>query len=102
MKTLTFGQMPTEQQFHRAFGKQCNVHAMFSIILSDEDYRMFESVGLPFIRSCDEESLYGLVEHLAAIADGQNTHGEPWSDGEMEWAGSFASAIMYSLGFDWV
>lgn len=104
MIRLTFGTLPTFDEFEPAFYRAASIpQGLYTIILNDSDRRMLEAVGIDAGRRYDCESLYTLVDQLAAISDGHISHGvEPWTDEQMEWAGGFASSILTTLGFEWI
>ncbi len=104
MISLSYGQVPDFDEFEQQFYASPDVPhtGMYCIILSESDARMHEECGLYAARMYDCESLYAFVDSLSAVADGHHSHGEPWSEQQMDWAGSFASSIMFTLGYDWV
>lgn len=100
-KTLTFGTVPSFEEFSAAMCAAIN-NGTFGIVCNGSDRSMMDACGLPNQTRFTALDLYELVESLAAINAGHVSHGEPWTDEQMEWAGSFASSILSTLDFEWV
>jgi hypothetical protein len=98
VKTLTYGTLPGFKAFEIAFYKEASVpQGMYRILLSSSDAATFKAVGLGCATLYDCESLYDLVRDLRDAWD-SDVRGDDVADA----AGSFASSIMFTLGFEWM
>lgn len=114
MKTLTYGTVPSFEEFKAAFEGDETIQAMrgYEITLPETstDYRNLRSAGLlaperylsgairgyRMVINYSAEQLYRLIENLAEL------HSIDSDDSFRDWAGDFASSILTTLGFEWL
>ena len=85
---MTFGEMPTFEEFEKQFGEK--VGELYDWELKGEDAKTAERVGLDYA-PFNAQELYNVVEQLtAAFQEGDDK------------AGDLASNIMTTLGYEWI
>ena len=96
-KTMTYGQLPTKEQFYQAF--ESKVDGELYSVKAGPCHDLFESVGGSGLdcpagcsREYDKETLWRLVNELTSI----------WEDEMDDSAGDDVSSILTTLGFEWV
>lgn len=112
MKTLTFGQLPAFHEIIMAVEEHCGADGLYPIELNMRGLSMARSLRLA-LNDCANSLFHGdngkqgylfdsheMVQLLRNLTDASNNPDN--SDDQIEWAGDFASGIMFTLGFEWV
>lgn len=95
MKSMDFGDLPTKKAFMKAFYRDLGEDGEYTMLLRGEDADA--AIGTEFERAIDTEAVFDEHETWDGIKD-LKRH---WEEGSDE-AGSLASAILGTLGFEWI
>lgn len=96
MKTLTYGHLPSYEEFKAAFEREC----------PDSTYAISHGSKGPDWRppegSFRVHELFHDVERLTKLEESGEVETERMREGQEDSPGSWASSILYTLGFEWV
>lgn len=121
MKTLTYGTLPSFEEFSKAF-KDADRGSTYTVSFNDSDFNMAANLDLLFEGTYHTtyasrtsayrwdyeftaEQLYALCEALCEVEarfQGPSFDGSEEQIAQADWALGFCSSILSTLGFEWV